>query len=246
MILNYLLAFSVLITSVIKTADVFKKSNSDLDKTRKSFIAATRKKHDRGSLSLSGALFTVMFSLLLLFFTLKFRTELNEARYRRDSYLCMNYLNIKTENYIFDMTALNWLLRSSAVAAFSIIASAEAIEAHKALEVARDARHLYYLKELAGYPYCAKEMIVPAFLKLPYKTRAGLKLETNSDGTTLLREEKWTRTLFKHPAGIRFKNSFCLQSEFQMEGVMIPKLKVMTSESMNGGISKLKCLSGFQ
>ncbi len=250
MILNYLLAFSLLILSAIKTADIFVKSNSHLNSVRKDFIYKTKQTHNRGSLSLNGALFAAMFSLLLIFFATKFKVELKEAKYRRDSYLCMNHLNIKTANYIYDMTALNWLLRSAAAAALSIIATVEAIEVHKALEIARDARHAYFIKELFTYKYCSKEMVLPALTKLPYQTKGIVRLKTNIDGTTIIREKKWKRPLFKNPAGIRFKNSFCLQSTFKMDGVMVPNLNIITEEIagglLNGAISKLKCLSGFQ
>ncbi len=250
MIINYLLAFSVLIMSTIKTVDIFLKSNSHLNSIRKDFILKTKKTHDRGSLSLNGALFTCMFSLLLLFFAIKFKVELKESKYRSNSYLCMNYLNIKTANYIYDITALNWLLRSTAAATLSGAATAQAKAAHKILEISRDARHTYFLKELFTSHYCSKEMVIPALIKLPYKARGVVKLETNIDGTTIIRENKWKRQLFKSPAGIRLKKSFCLQSTFEMAGIMIPNLKITTSESsvgfLNGGISKLKCLSGFQ
>jgi hypothetical protein len=243
MILNYLLVFSVLIMSVVKTADVFIKANSELNRTQKEFIRLTKEKHNSGSISLNGCLFALMFSLLLMFFALKFKVELKEARYRRDSYLCMNYLNIKTENYIYDLTAFNWLLRSAYAAA---MASPEAMVVFKSLTVARNLRHTFYLKDLFTYKYCSKEMGFNYIRNLPYKTKLAVLLETNIDETTQLREPKWTYNLMKNPSGIRFKNSFCLQSTFQMEGVMIPKTKVETRETSNTDISKLKCLSGFQ
>lgn len=246
MLLNYLLCFSLLIVSVIKTADIYKKSNTDLNKTKKDFIKITREKHNQGSLSLNGALFATMFSLLLLFFALKFKVELKEARYRRDSYLCMHYLDIKTANYIYDMTALNWLLRSAFAATLSVVATPEAMETLKALQLARDARHAFFLKELFTYRYCTKEMVLPSLTQLPYKTKKIIKLDAHFDSTTQLRKSTWTRNLYKLPSGIRLKNSFCLQSHYRMEGVMIPNLKIQTQEISNGVISKLKCLSGFQ
>lgn len=242
MILNYLLAFSVLIMSVLKTADIFIKSNIELNRTQKEFIRLTKEKHNSGSISLNGCLFALMFTLLLMFSALKFKVELKEARYRRDSYLCMNYLNVKTENYIFDITAFNWLLRSAFAAR---MASPQAMAVFESLKIARNARHAYYLKELFTYRFCAKEMSFIYFKSLPYKTNAAILLQTNFDETTQLRESKWTYNIMKYPSGIKLSNSFCLQSTFQMEGVMVPKTQVETREISNAGISKLKCLSGF-
>lgn len=242
MVLNYLLVFTVLITSVVNTADVFIKANSNLNRTRQEFIRLTKEKHNSGSISLSGCLFALMFTLLLMFFALKFKVELNEARYRRDSYLCMNYLNVKTENYIYDMTAFNWLLRTAFAARMS---SPQAMAIFEGLKIARNSRHAFYLKELFSYKFCSKEMSFIYFKSLPYKTNAAILLQTNIDETTQLRESKWTYHLMKYPSGIRYSNSFCLQSTYQMEGVMVPNTKVETSEISNKGISKLKCLSGF-
>lgn len=243
MILNYLFAFSILIMSVVKTADIFKKSNSELNRTQKEFIKLTRKKHNSGSISLNGCLFALAFTLLLLFFAQKFKVELKEARYRRDSYLCMNYLNVKTQNYIFDMTAFNWSLRSAY--AIAIATGGEAMAIFKGIVVARNLRHLSFLKDLFTYKYCSKEMSFIYLKSLPYKTKFPVLLQTNIDETTQIRESKWTYNLMKNPAGIRFKNSFCLQSTYQMDGVFVPNTVVQTREISNGGISKLKCLSGF-
>jgi len=228
--------------SVVKTADIFKKANSDLYRSQKSFIKLTREKHNSGNISLNGCLFALMFSLLLLFFALKFKIELKEARYRRDSYLCMKYLNVKTQNYIFDLTALNWLLRSAYAASK---ASPKALAAFHSLKMTRNLRHNLYLKDLFTYKYCPKEMGLIYLKNLPYKTKSPVILQTNIDETTQLRESKWTYNLMKNPDGIRFKNSFCLQSTYKMEGVMVPNTKVETRKISNAGISKLKCLSGF-
>lgn len=242
-ILNYLLVFSILIISAVKTADVFKKANSQLHKEQKSFIQLTRDKHNTGSISLMGCFLTLMFSLLLLFFVLKFKVELQEARYRRDSYLCMHYLNITTENYILDMGKLNIALRT----AFAVgIISGPAKAAFKALEVARDARHLYYLKQLIAYRFCSKEMSLHYLLNPPFKKKAGgVLVATNLDGTTLIRKNKWKMTIMKNPSGIRLKNSFCLESSWELSSAFFPDPVIKTREITNAGVSKLKCLSGL-
>ena len=243
-ILNFILCSSILIVSATQMADLFLKADKNLNKTKKEFIEKTRETHNRGSLTLMGAVLTVMFSALLLFFMTKFKTELNEARYRKASYLCMNELNIKTENYIFDMTAFNWLLRTAYAA--SMTANPTSMAAYKSLTIARNVRHAHYLTELVKTEYCSLEMSQSYLRHLPYQTTALAVLKTNFDQTTLVRENKWTVKIFKFPDGIRLKNAFALYSTFHLSDPFAPELKVETAEKANRVFSKLKWPSGFQ
>jgi hypothetical protein len=242
MILNYLLSLSILIMSVIKVTDLFLHTNRALDTKRSEFIQLTKKTHQDGSVSLMGALLTVMISALLMFFAYKFKIELKEAQYRKESYLCFHELNITTENYIFDMTALNWSLRTS----YAFVVTGVGEVAHEALILARNARHFYYIKDLAMAKNCnGKTAAVHYLMNLPYKTSGVVLLKTNPDGTTIIRENKWTVTYYKPPIGIRTQKSFCLKADMEIEGSFLPNFKVKTSEISMGGFSKLKCLSGF-
>ena len=167
MILNYLLSLTILIMSVIKVTDLFLHTSKTLDKKRSEFIEETKKTHQNGSITLLGTLFTLMFSALLMFFALKFKVELNEARYRKDSYLCFNHLNIITENYISDMTKLNIAIR----AAYATKIIEVGALAHPPLLIAKNFRHLYYLKSLMSSPYCKSTVAIRSYLfNQPYKT----------------------------------------------------------------------------
>lgn len=248
MILNYLLSISLLVMSVIKVTDLFHKANNDLNKTRQDFINLTKKHHKDGNVFITAALLTVMISALLYFYLSKFTLELKEANYRKESYLCFNSLNIETENYIYDMTKLNWLLRTSFIAMGTGVLTPKAKVAFEALKKARDARHLYYLKTLARNKQCPSININQiSYLKnLPFKTQKIILLETNIDGTTILRSQKWDIIQYLPPSGIRLQKSFCLKSSWSAEGEFEPNLKVETEEIPMEGFSKLKCLSGFQ
>lgn len=246
MILSYLLAFSLLIMSVIKVTDIFIKSDLDLNTKRIEFIKETKKTHQKGSITLMGILLTLMISALLLFFALKFKVELKEARYRKESYLCFTYLNVETQNYVSDMTKLNWAIRSAYFATISIIFTAEALPLFDSLKLARDMRHLYYLKTLLSNNYCKNPLSSYSyFMNPPYKMNVARMLETNIDGTTIIREAKWTVTYYKNPKGIRLKKSFCLKADMEIESAFFPKFKIKTSEISMADFSKLKCLSGF-
>jgi hypothetical protein len=246
-IIAYLLSFTLLVTSVIKVTDLFIHADKVLDSKRLEFIQQTKKTHQDGSITLMGALLTVMLSALLMFFALKFKVELAEARYRKDSYLCFQDLNLQTENYISDITKLNWALTSAYAATFTGVATVMAKATFEGLQLARDARHLLYIKDLALSSYCKSKTAALLYIKnQPYKTHNYIKLATSFDGTTFIRENKWTVAYYKSPKGIRIKNSFCLQADMEIENSYVPNFKIKTKEISMAGFSKLKCLSGFQ
>lgn len=247
MILSYILAVSLLIMSGIKVVDAFFFADKKLNEKHSKFIQETRKSHKKGNITLIAALFTLMISALLMFFVFKFKVELKEARYRKDSYLCFHYLNIQTENYFSDMVKFNWALRTAFAATFSVVGTAQAEAAWNALKIARNARHLYYIKNLVSNQYCkGKISNFPYLQKQPFETNRAYLLSTNLDGTAKLKEEQWKITYYQKPDGIRLNKSFCLEAEMSAEGAFIPNFKIKTQEISMAGFSQLKCLSGFQ
>lgn len=246
MILSYILALSLLIMSGIKVIDAFFFADKKLGEKQSHFIQETRKSHQKGSITLIAALFTVMISALLMFFVFKFKIELKEARYRKDSYLCFQYLNIQTENYFSDMVKFNWALRAAFAATFSVVATAEAKVVWDGLKIARNARHLYYIKNLVSNKYCKGALSnIPYLQKQPFETNKAYLLTTNLDGTAKLNEEKWKITYYQKPDGIRLNKSFCLEAEMSAEGAFIPNFKIKTSEISMAVFSQLKCSFGF-
>ena len=248
-LLPYLLSFTLLIMSVIKVTDFFIKTDHELDKKQEVFIKKTRSFHQKqnnqkGSISLMGVMFTAILSLLLVFFALKMKVELKEARYRKDSYLCFHYLNIETEKYIKAMTVFNWSLRSlyTAINAGAV----QLVPVYEGTQFTRNIKHFLYIKDLMTNKYCKGKTDGLSYLKnLPYKTSLAYTLTTNIDASTLPRKSKWSVTLYKNPQGIRFKKSFCLKADYSLEGAFVPNLKVQTSEIMMTAFSNLKCSSGF-
>lgn len=247
MILTYILTFSLLIMSVIKVTDAFFWADNKLTEKRSKFIEETKKSHKGGNITLMAALLTLMISSLLMFLAFKFKVELKEARYRKDSYLCFQFLNIQTENYFSDMVKFNWALRTAYALKFSVIATAEAEAAWNGLKIARNARHLYYIKDLISNNYCKGKLSnLPYLQKQPFQTNQAYLLSTEIDGTAKLKEEKWKITYYQNPEGIRFNKSFCLEAEMSAEGAFIPNFQIKTQEIAMAGFSQLKCLSGFR
>ena len=227
--------------------DAFFFADKKLSEKQSKFIQETRKSHQKGSITLIAALFTFMVSALLMFFVFKFKVELKEARYRKDSYLCFQFLNIQTENYFSDMVKFNWALRSAFAAKFTVIATAEAEAIWNGLKIARNARHLYYIKDLISNNYCKGKLSnLPYLQKQPFQTNQAYLLSTEIDGTAKLKEEQWKITYYQNPEGIRFNKSFCLEAEMSAEGAFIPNFKIKTQEIAMAGFSQLKCLSGFR
>lgn len=247
MVLSYILTLTILILSVIRITDSFFYADKKLDEKQSRFIEETRKSHKRGNITIIAALLTVMISGLLYFFAVKFKVELKEARYRKDSYLCFTYLNVQTENYFSDMVKFNWALRTAFAATFSIIGTAEAKVAWEGLKIARNARHFYYIKNLKFNKYCKEKISTLTYLhKLPFETNKAFILSTEIDGSAKLKEEQWKIVYYQKPDGIRASRSFCLETELSAEGAFIPNLKIKTQEIPMRGFSQLKCLSGFQ
>lgn len=248
MIPVYILSFTILITSVIKVADVFMDLDRNLSAKRSEFIKKTQKLHKNqdGNITLMAALLTLMISGLLMFLTVKNKVELDEARYRKDSYLCFEYLNNETEFYIEDMSKFNILLRALYAAQFAPNATAAAKTAFETAKMTRNARHFYYVKILFKNKWCKDPLESSSYIKnFPYETTLAFVLQTNIDETTKLKAQKWTVTHYKKPNGIRLKNSFCLKADLKVEGIMLPKFKIKTAEISMRDFSKLKCLSGF-
>lgn len=249
MIPVYIVSLTILITSVIKVADVFMSLDKDLAAKRSEFIKKTRTLHKNqdGNITLMAILLTLMVSALLMFFTVKNKVELNEARYRKDSYLCFEYLNNETEFYIEDISKFNALLRTLYAAQFAPQATAAAKAAFETAVIARNVRHFYYIKLLFKNKWCKDVTESASYLKnFPYEMNLAFLLQTNIDETTKLKAQSWTVTHYKKPNGIRLKNSFCLKAEMRASGIIIPNFKIKTSEIMIADFSKLKCLSGFR
>ena len=244
----YILSFSILITSVIKVTDVFIALDKDLTAKRVQFIKKTQSLHrnDKGNITLMAVLLTLMLSALMMFFTVKDKVELDEARYRKDSYLCFEYLNNQTEFYIEDISKFNILLRTLYAAMFAPQATAAAKAAFETAVITRNARHFYYFKILLKNKWCKDASESASYLKnFPYELGVAFILKTNIDETTQLKAQSWTVTHYKKPNGIRPKNSFCLQASIKTSGIIIPNFKIRTAEISMKDFSKLKCLSGF-
>lgn len=247
-ILNYLLATSLVVISAVKTADLFIKSDQALFKIQSQFIDQTRnllkKDNQNGSISLMAALFTSLLSLLLVFYISKMKIEYREAVYRKESYLCFGYLNRQSEKYITEMSRFNLGLAAAYSAQASGVATAQAAAIFRALVVARNIRHFYYLKTFAGNKYCRLPQTYSYLKNAPFKMTSNLALVTNVDETSIMRQKKWSYQYYKDPSGIRLKKSFCLKSEFRAENAFSPNTKYLSSEIQIVGLSNSKCFFG--
>ena len=248
MIPVYILSLTILITSVIKVTDVFMDLDRDLAAKRSEFIKKTQKLHKNqdGNITLIAALLTLMVSGLLMFFTVKDKVELDEARYRKDSYLCFEYLNNETEFYIEDISKFNILLRVLYAAQFAPNATSAAKAAFETAKITRNARHFYYVKILFNNKWCKDPLESASYIKnFPFEINVAFILQTNIDETTKLKAKSWTVTHYKNPNGIRLKNSFCLKAAMKVKSNLLPDFKIKTAEISMKDFSKLKCLSGF-
>lgn len=249
MIIPYIISISLLITSVIKVTDAYLDLDKNLKKQREDFISKTRALHkknsQKGNITILAAALTVMISALFLFFLQKNSIELKEAKFRKESYLCMSYLNGETAKYIKAMTKFNWLFRTLFVSYAAGINTAQVKMAIESAKIARQTRHLYYLKVLSRNKYCSSPEMGASYLRnLPYQTNKIITLKTQMDETLIIGKNQWHTTIIKSPKGIRLKNAFCLQTNFTLQSTFSSELKISTEEIPMPGLSALKCLSG--
>lgn len=245
-ILTYLIALSLTVISVVKTTELFYLSDKSLNSVQSDFIKKTRSLHNnqKGNITYIAILFVLVVSAMLYFYVSKMKIEYKEAQYRNDSYLCFRFLNKKTEGYIADMARFNMALRTAFASKNTVINGASGELVFRGLVYARNARHFYYLKQLATNNYCEKSDSLSYFSQLPFQTDGAGVLQTNIDETTKLRTAEWTSVIYKTPKGIRVRKSFCLKTHFKIEGAFFPNLKMNSEEIPVEGISSLKCLSG--
>lgn len=245
-ILNYIIAIGIILLSVVKTADLFSSSDKALNKIQKNFIEQTRALHNKqkGNISLSAASLISIIAILLLFYLTKMQIELKEAIYRKDSYLCFQYLNIKTKDYIEDMGRFNIALRAAFLARDTIISGVAGTIIFEGLTIARNTRHLIYLKNIAQNKYCHLPETSSYLLSTPFLINKTMTLITKVDQTSIVRQNKWSYILYKMPKAIRLKKSFCLKSNFEIQNSFFPRPNYKTTEIMNEDLLSLKCSPG--
>ncbi len=245
-ILSYLIALTLVLVSVVKTTDLFITSDKALSKIENQFISKTQKVHnnEKGNISLAAAILTTILTALFMFYLIKMKIEYKEALYRKESYLCFHYLNVETQKYIKEMSFFNWSIRTAFAAKNTVVDGVSGEVIFRALTIARNLRHYNYLKKMAKNKFCKVPETISYLKNTPYKIDLAGVLETNLDETTIVRQNQWVNVFYKNPEGIRLKKSFCLKTEFQMEGAFSPSSKVETSEVEIRGLSSLKCFSG--
>jgi len=245
-ILNYLISIGLIVTTVIKTSELFICSDKALDKLEEQFVQDTKKllKDQKGSISLVAITLIAMISFLLLFYLTKMKLEYRESLYRSQSYLCAHYLNQETKKYINEMAKFNIAIRTAFLAQNTTVSGVSGLVIFKGLVHVRDIRHLLFVKKIIRNNYCHFPETLSYFQNLPFKTKNKLSLETNIDETTQLRTTEWTNYIYLNPKGIRIKKSFCLKSIFQVKNTFIPDTKHSSSELAMEDLSNLKCLYG--
>jgi hypothetical protein len=246
MILNSLIAVSLILLSVVKTADLFIQSNRSLEKLQSKFVKTTKEliAPPKGNISLMAAILTALLSSMMLFYIIKMKTEYAEALYRKKSYLCSRYLNRETEKYIFEMAVFNWTLRAAFIAKSTILASAQSEIIWRGVTIARNIRHFNYVRKILKNKFCQFPETTSYFYNSPYKTQGTFTLETLIDETSILRSQKWTTTYYQKPSGIRLKKSFCLKSSWQLTDAFSKKASIQTEELGMVDLSNLKCFFG--
>ena len=246
-LLSQILAISLLITSVIKVADVYLELDKNLVKQSDNFEKQTKKilQNNKGHFSFLAAIFLLILTGLLNFYVLKNSLQIKEMRFRKDSYLCMKYLNQETTEYIVQMNQFNRVFRTLFLAYSTGVSAANiklAIEITKKLRLVK---HLNYIKKITFNSYCPdKLMSVHYFKNFPFETINPTQLKTQFDETTLLRKNQWSTILLKSPVNIRLKKAFCLKATFSVKSNLDLNIHLKEEEIPIKGFQSWRCSSG--
>lgn len=255
MILNILMSLSIGLTSAIGLAQVFIKAQKNFISVKKNFDQFTQNKltpttrssfkNQRGSISLFGAILTVILSGIFYFILMKEKIILRESIYRKQNYLCFHYLNVKTENYFKEMADYNIALRALFVAR-TLFPKAEPI--YRMVTQIRNVRHLYYMTNIKFNSYCPGiSLIGPTYDYIknsPFELTGGFLLKTRFDQTSILRGKKWKTKISLSPSGVRRKEIFSLVANWEVDSEFMPKINLKTEENRMMVFSNLKCLFG--
>lgn len=201
--------------------------------------------NEKGSISLLGATLTSILSLFLLFLILKMQLEYREAQYRKQSYLCFKYLVTQTEDYVSQMTKLNWALRSAYVAQYSVIGTSEAAAVFKTLVLYRNGFHISYVKNLLHNKYCSFPESLGFVKNQPYQVKSIFLLDTSIDETSKVRDHKWRNTVTINPKKIRSSHLFSLTADFSIESSFAPNLHYTSKEVGKKDLLNWNLSSGF-
>ncbi len=247
-LLNYLISLLIIVLSVLKSADLFIVSDKKLNKLQGQFVKRTKQLHgnQKGNISLVAGSFTTIIAAFMLFMCQKMKLDYREAQYRSQSYLCFHYLNTQSEKYIKKISFFNWALKTAFIYQSTGTGAASGLEISKNLILARNIFHFNYIKNLTTNKYCQLTETISYLENIPYQTNAHRDLVTNFDGTTIIRNRKWTYRYLKNYHNIRKKFAFCLLSDFSINGNFFPNLNVSTREVGLTDLVNSKCLPGFQ
>lgn len=238
MAINYIFAIFIFITSATSLADLFLLAQKKTQAENREFIKQTQKKlneyNQSGIGTILGISLTLIFSLLFYFFLLVQKTEYNELVYRKNTYLCFNFLDKKTRNYISNISKYNIALRAIALASASGVLTEEAQAAKNVLIATRSILHFSYLKNIVTAPYCHMTDSKDYLKNFPYELEITGALSTNVvDETTILKEENWKNTIGHLSSGIRLSKNFVLNAEYSLSSVFSSTPQVSIKEINN-------------
>jgi hypothetical protein len=164
--------------------------------------------NNKGSTSLIGLSFTLLFSLFLIFYLQKLKLEHQELKYRTQAYLCYQYLNNETLNYIDSIGSFNQAIRVLFMGEITIILASESYEAINELKMLRKLAHLSYLKNISANTKCEFKQAKDYIINLPYKMTSPIEFEEIFDGTTILKSNIWNN----HIKNFMNKGKQCLSN----------------------------------
>ncbi len=225
---------SLLVLLLTKSIGLFNHMQLNIHHQMRAFETKTRNYHinnNKGSITLFGLVFLTIFSGFLLATLLVMQKEFMEAKYRKEAYLCFIYQDQTYRKYFKEMIRFNQTIAATYAAQFLPLVGAAAKVAYQAEKVARDVRHLYYLKKFMINDYCKViEHTNPFLRNLPFETKPKLLLRTDPIGLADLKERPIEIDFYY--LGKEFKKfpPFKLKANYTFDHRLSTKMEVTTEE----------------
>jgi hypothetical protein len=222
MILNHLIAISLVIISAGSLAEIYIKSENSNKLQSKQFKELTYKKlnnfnKNKGFSTFMGITFTLLFSSFFVLYLKVSHYRYNELVNRKETYLCFSHYHQALENYISNNSRINLGFLALNITSATVVLSPEAETTRRSLLVLQKLIHLSFLKKISSIPECTIAQKSTFMLNLPYQTISGLMLKNDIDGSSIIRANKWNLKIVKNNLKIRNSSFFYLKVNYKLK-----------------------------
>lgn len=225
---------SLIVLLLTKSVGLFNHMQLNIHNQMRAFEVKTKNYHvnnNKGSITLFGLILLTIFSGFLLATLMVMKKEFMEAKYRKEAYLCFIYQDQTYRKYFKEMIRFNQVIATTYAAQVLPLAGQAAKVAYEAEIIARNLRHLYYLKKFLVNDYCKViEHTNPFIRNLPFETNANIMLRTDPFGLADIKEKPVEINFYYVGKEFRKLPQFKLKANYSFDHRLSTYIKVSTEE----------------